>query len=267
MKVLFIHSQCENGGISRIVFSLCDMLMQKDMKAKYAFSRGFVPEGRENICYMFGNRKEIAWHMLMTRVFDAHGLYSKKATRELIEYIIKFKPDIIHMNNVHGYYLNIKVFFEFIRKYNIPIVWTFHDCWAITGHCSHFEYYGCEQWKSGCERCKHKKVYPKSWLMNCAKRNYLKKKNLFNGVKRMHLVVPSKWLKDIVEDSMLSKYPCTVINNGINLDVFCEKDIIPEKAKAYVGKDIILAVASVWTERKGYRWQCILHRWGSPPLR
>ena len=253
MKVMFIHSQCENGGISRIVFSICDLLKEQGSEGMFAFSRGFVPEGKQQVCHMFGNKYEIYLHMLASRLFDSHGLWSKQATKELITYIEKYEPDIIHLNNVHGYYLDIIEFFAYLKSKNIPIVWTMHDCWAVTGHCSHFEYYNCEKWKYGCKNCEHRDVYPKSWFISKAERNYREKKRSFEGLNRVQIVVPSEWLYGIIKESYLKNYPCTVINNGINLNVFNVKNSIPELATELNDKRIILAVASVWTSGKGYK--------------
>ena len=253
MKVLFIHSQCENGGISRIVFSICDLLKTQGSDGRFVFSRGFIPEDKQDICCMFGNKYEVAWHMLMSRLFDSHCLHSKGATKELISYIEQYNPDIIHLNNIHGYYLNIEIFFTYLKRKRIPVVWTMHDCWAVTGHCSHFEYYDCNRWMDGCSKCKHKDVYPTSWLFCKAERNYQRKQELFTGLDKLHIVVPSNWLFKIIGKSFLKEFPCKVINNGINLKAFRERGIIPKFDVNLNGKEIILAVASVWTKRKGYK--------------
>ena len=253
MKVLYLHSQCENGGISRIVFSLCDLLAADGSEGRFFFSRGFVPSEREKNCCMFGNMFEVRMHVLLSRVFDSHAFHSNKATRELIKLISDYSPDIIHLNNVHGYYLNIELLFNFLKMSGIPIVWTFHDCWNLTGHCSHFEYYGCDDWKNNdCRSCKHKDVYPKSWIKCNSYKNFLRKKQLFTGIEDLHIVVPSKWLAGIVSMSFFKNYPCRVINNGINLQSFDIQTNIPQLAHPYRQKKIILAVASVWTDRKGY---------------
>ena len=252
MKVMFIHSQCENGGISRIVFSLCDLLEKEGNSGIFAFSRGFVPEGKEKICKMFGSKASVIYHVLMTRFFDLHGHGSKYATKELISIIQHEKPDIIHLNNVHGYYLNIGLFFEFLRETDIPIVWTLHDCWPLTGHCSHFAVVGCDKWKKGCEHCPQKEAYPSSYLIDRSRRNYLEKKELFTSIKNLTIVVPSKWLYSIVRESFFKDKRVVIINNGIDINTFDITDSSIKKEYGLIDKRIILAVASVWTQKKGF---------------
>lgn len=252
MKVLFLHSQCENGGISRIVFSICDLLKQNDSEGKFAFSRGFIPAEHKDECFMFGKKSEIARHVMLTRLFDKHAYGSKQATKELFEWIDSYQPDIIHINNVHGYYLNMRMFFNYLIRTNIPVVWTLHDCWAITGHCSHFEYAKCDKWKVKCEKCQHISTYPKSILFDNSCKNYEEKKKIYEGMKNITIVTPSVWLKDLVNQSILSDKKCIVINNGIDLESFHYITSDLKEEKGFNNKKIFLAVASVWTAKKGY---------------
>lgn len=252
MKVLFLHSQCENGGISRIVFSICDLLKQNNSEGKFLFSRGFIPEEHKNECVMFGSKSEIASHVLLTRVFDRHAHGSKKATKELIKWIDEYQPDIVHVNNVHGYYLNMKMFFEYMISKKIPIVWTLHDCWAITGHCSHFEFAKCDKWKVQCGNCQHIDTYPKSIFFDNSFKNFTEKKNIYKKLKNITIVTPSLWLKNLVKQSILGDKKCIVINNGIDLNTFDYTESNLRIEKGFENKRIYLAVASVWTAKKGY---------------
>lgn len=252
MKVLFLHSQCENGGISRIIFSICDLLKKDGSEGKFAFSRGFIPDNHKDICYMFGNKSEIATHVLLTRLFDRHATGSSKATKELIKFINSYQPDIIHINNIHGYYLNFKLLFDYLKLINIPIVWTLHDCWAFTGHCSHFEYAKCDKWKTNCNQCAYISEYPKSIIFDNSNKNYQEKKNMYEQMNNIVIVTPSLWLKKHVEQSILSDKECIVINNGIDLNIFRYTESSLKKNSKFNNKTIYLAVASVWTQKKGF---------------
>jgi len=160
-------------------------------------------------------------------------------------------PAIIHIHNLHNSYINLPLLFRFIRKKNIDIVWTFHDCWPITGHCPHFLMTKCDKWKTGCHECPSYKEYPSSIVDNSECMWKLKKK-WFLGVENMTIVAPSQWLANLVKQSFLKDYPIKVINNGIDLSVF--QPTCSNFRKEYSIPDekyIVLGVAFEWGVRKG----------------
>ena len=110
-------------------------------------------------------------HFAESLFFDNHGLASRAATRRVVEQIKKIKPDVIHLHCIHGYYLNYKILFEYLQMVDTPIVWTFHDCWAFTGHCAYFDSINCEKWVSGCFDCDLKRTYPSSVILDRSRRN------------------------------------------------------------------------------------------------
>jgi glycosyltransferase involved in cell wall biosynthesis len=187
-----------------------------------------------------GNRFGIFLHFLLTRLFDEHGFGSKTSTLRFIKKIQEIKPDIIHLHNIHGYYINIKILFNFLAKSRIPVIWTLHDCWAITGHCSHFDAIGCDRWRTECNNCPQKRNYPRSLFTDHSTSNHRQKKELFTSVKNMTIIPVSSWLGDIIKQSFLNKYPVQVIQNGIDTDLFSPQSGF-----------IILGVANVWDDRKG----------------
>jgi glycosyltransferase involved in cell wall biosynthesis len=169
----------------------------------------------------------------------------------LIRRIKELNPDVIHLHNIHGYYLNIEVLFSFLRDYNKPVVWTLHDCWAFTGHCAYFDYANCEQWRTHCTKCPEKKSYPKSFALDNSSRNFDRKKRLFSGIRDLSIVTPSEWLSDLVGESFLSNYPRRVINNGIDLEVFKPTKGDFRNKRNLDSLFIILGVAAGWNRRKG----------------
>lgn len=182
-------------------------------------------------------------HFAESLLLDNHGLASRAATRRVVEKIKEIKPDVVQLHCVHGYYLNYKILFEYLNTTDIPVVWTFHDCWAFTGHCAHFVTAGCEKWKTGCFDCPLKGDYPKSFV-DCSKRNYELKKRLFGCNKNMLIVPVSEWMADFVRQSFLKDKAITVIKNGVDLAVF--KAGMPK-----AGKKRILGVSGVWNKDKG----------------
>ena len=192
-------------------------------------------------------------HEVQSLLFDNHGLASRKETKKLCSFIDEISPDVIHLHNIHGYYLNYQVLFEYLKGTSIPIVWTLHDCWSITGHCSHFDFIGCNKWKTQCNHCPGLKIYPRSLFVDHSKRNYELKKSLFSSVSdRLTLVPVSNWIADFARQSFLSKANIKTIHNGIDIDVFSPQETSDLREKFNLGeKKVILGVASPWTPTKG----------------
>ena len=250
MRVLQINSVCGVGSTGRIATDLYKVLEEQGHECLIAYGRGTAPEGINS--YKIGTNLDNYLHVARTRLFDQHGYGSKKPTRELVKKIKEYNPDVIHLHNLHGYYLNLEVLFNYLAESNKPVVWTLHDCWAFTGHCAYFDYVGCDKWKSECRNCPQKKTYPNSYGLDNSYQNFNQKKDLFTRLNNLIIITPSQWLADLVKKSFLNKYPVQVINNGIDLNVF--KPTPSEFRKKYhlEKKKIILGVANVWDDRKGF---------------
>ncbi len=251
MKTLLqINSVVNYGSTGRIAEEIGQLAIKNGWESYIAYGRNKRPSKSKTI--KIGSDLDINMHVLQTRLFDRHGLGSYRATQKLIENITKIKPDIIHLHNIHGYYVNIKVLFEYLSLADIPIVWTFHDCWPMTGHCTYFDYINCEKWKTLCSNCPQKKHYPASLIIDRSEKNYLLKQKIFTSIKRLTIVPVSNWLGNIVNQSFLKNYPTQIINNGIDHNVFryYESHILRTK---YNIKDkfIIIGVANIWDTRKG----------------
>jgi putative colanic acid biosynthesis glycosyltransferase len=252
-KLFQINSVVNSGSTGRIAEEIGQLAIKNGWRSYIAYGRDDRPS--ESQLIKIGNDWGIKWHGLQTRLFDKHGLASKKATNELVEKINEIKPNIIHLHNLHGYYLNIEILFHYLASAGIPVVWTLHDCWTMTGHCAHFSFIGCEKWKTQCEHCPQKKGYPASYLMDRSFKNYQLKKDLFTSVPQMTLVPVSNWLANIIKDSFLKIYPIKIIYNGVDTKVFspCSITEIRQKYKIPENTFIMLGVASVWSERKGLK--------------
>ena len=252
MKILQINSVCGVGSTGRIATDLYKVLEEQGHECKIAYGRGTAPEGIDTI--KIGSNLDNYTHVFKTRVFDKHGFGSVNATKKFIEEVKEYDPDIIHLHNIHGYYINIEILFNYLKEANKPIIWTLHDCWAFTGHCAYFDYVGCDKWKDGCYKCQQKQRYPTSSVMDNSKLNYEKKKELFTSVNNMTIVTPSKWLANLVKESFLAKYKVEVINNGVDLEIFKPTESDFREKHNLQDKFIVLGVASVWEERKGLKY-------------
>lgn len=256
MRVLHINI-CGNLSTGNIASDIIREVEKKGGEGVLAYARNAVAEDIPSI--LIGSQTDVYAHAVLSRITDRTGFYSKRATEALTDKIREWNPDIIHLHNLHGYYLHVGVLFDFLKGYNRPVVWTLHDCWAFTGHCPYFSAVECERWKTGCYDCPEKKNYPASLVLDQSKKNYRDKQHYFLEVPDMTLVTPSKWLKKIVGESFLKEYPCEVIYNGIDPEKF-----YPRAGQSFrqnyhlTDKKILLGVASTWSKRKGYEDFCKL---------
>ena len=248
MKVLQINI-FGNLSTGKIAVDIYRTLKANGHDGMVAFARNKISEDVPHI--IIGSSVDVKLHGLMTRITDKTGLYSKKATKKFIDEIEKYKPDIVHLHNIHGYYINYEILFRYLKRKKIPVVWTLHDCWTFTGHCAYFDRIGCERWKTGCHHCPQKKSYPASYLIDNSSWNYNKKKEIFSDMPNLTIVSVAKWLDNLVGESYLKNYPRYVFHNGIDLTVF--KPTASYFREQFHLKDriIILGVASTWDTRKG----------------
>lgn len=257
-RVLLMNTVVGTGSVGRIVSGLYKTLEAHGYECLVAYGRGEAPEDIRS--YRIGSDTGVYLHGGLSRITDRHGFYSSKATRELITVIEEFNPDIVHLHNIHGYYVNVKLLFTYLKQSGRRVIWTLHDCWSFTGHCTHFEYIGCQKWQTGCFHCEQLQEYPKSMVMDHSRKNYEQKKELFTGFNNLTIVTPSEWLAARVKQSFLQEYHTVVIPTGIDLKQFSRveeerKDdnlVFQLRTKLRLkGKYVLLGVANPWRERKG----------------
>ena len=204
MKILLQINETVNiGSTGRIAAQIGDTAIRQGWNSIIAYGREFRDCSSSLIT--IGSKKDILWHVFQTRAFDRHGLASVNATHSFINEVEQLKPDIIHLHNIHGYYLNYEVLFEYLGQIETPIVWTLHDCWPLTGHCSFFEGVGCERWKTGCGHCPYLKDYPRSLFVDRSGKNFQQKKVAFTLPKNLTIVPVSEWLGELVKQSFFGK--------------------------------------------------------------
>ena len=245
-----INVVCGIRSTGRICTDLAVELEKQGHEVKIAYGRNHVPDQFQKYALRIGSDLDVVMHAAKTFLQDGAGFGSRKATEQFIDWVKEWDPDVIHLHNIHGYYLNVEVLFDYLRTCGKKIIWTLHDCWTFTGHCAYFDYAGCGKWKTGCEDCGQKGEYPISFT-DGSRRNWLKKRELFTSIPHVRLVTPSKWLADLVKASYMGEYPVSVIHNGIDVSVF---QPTPSNVKEKYGigdQKVILGVAAPWSPRKG----------------
>ena len=250
MKIVQINT-FSNGSTGNIMMNIHKELLKKGVDSYVVWGRGRKTQNQNEI-YM-NDKLGVYFHALYARLTGKVGFASKSATKKLIKKLDEIKPDIIHLHNLHGYYINIEILFNYIKENNVKVIWTLHDCWAFTGQCPHFTIRNCNKWKSQCYNCPMIHEYPKT-IKDNSYWNYNKKKELFSNL-NLTIVTPSEWLSKLVKESFLKKYEVKVINNGIDLNIFKKldkKDLKFRKKYKLKDKKIILGVASPFTYKKGF---------------
>lgn len=251
MPKTIIEINCSTvGSTGRIMF----MIAKEARKAGFKVYTCSAVHGNErkieeqNHIYI-GNKLDKKLHLLMAKKTGYNGCFSHLTTGLFLKKIDDIKPDLIHFHNLHNCYINLPMLFNYIKKRNIPIVWTLHDCWPYTGHCPYYDYVNCSKWESECQKCPQIKGYPYSDVDH-TKEMFQKKKEWFTGAD-ITIVTPSEWLGSEVKKSFLAEYPVKVINNGIDLNIFAPTASEFKKVHNIENNFMILGVASAWAPRKG----------------
>lgn len=245
MKIVQINSVCGVGSTGKICVAVSRLLAQKNVEnyVLYASGKSEYPLG---IRYM--TSKEVKWQALRSRILGNYGFNSVRATKRLLKELDRIQPDIVHLHNLHGHNVHLGMLCTYLKEKKIKVFWTFHDCWAFTGYCPHYDMAGCDQWKTQCARCIQKKHY--SWFWDRSAYLYRKKREALTGLD-MTVITPSQWLADQVRQSFLREYPTKVIHNGIDPSVFYPHESDFRQKNGLEHKHVVLGVAFGWGPRKG----------------
>lgn len=239
MRILIINTCCgESTG--NICTDLAIALDNLGHTVKIAYGREPMPERSRKYAVRIGSNADLYLHVLKSRLLDSCGFESKKKTAEFLQWVREYDPDIIHLHNLHGYYIDIAGLFRYLRTCGKRIFWTLHDSWNFTGHSPYCDTVPCTKWIDGCSHCPHRKNYPYS-LLDRSRQNWERKKALFTGIPNLEIVTPSQWLADLVKQSMLGDYPLHVIPNGIDTSLFHP---LPDDFRRHfgIGKKRLIAV-------------------------
>lgn len=245
MKIVQINAVCSKGSTGKICLSVSKLLDEKNIENYIIYSGNDEKIPNAVTC---AGKPYIKVQALKSRVFGNYGFNSHIETGKIISQLNRIKPDIVHLHNLHGHNCNLKMLFDYFKAHKIRLFWTFHDCWAFTGYCPHYDMIGCDKWQTECRDCPQSREY--SFFFDNSNKLFKNKKELFSGLD-LTIITPSQWLADEVKKSFLKEYPVKVIHNGIDLETFkfTESDF---KQKYNIGdKHVVLGVAFGWGERKG----------------
>ena len=243
MKIIQINTVAEYSSTGRTTIELANILDEKGFTSYIAYGQKKTNYKRS---FKIGTRLENHIHNAFSRLLGNQGYYTRKGTKKFISYLEEIKPDVIHLRNLHGNYLNLKLFFEYLQKLTIPIVWTIHDCWAYTGKCSHYTEVKCYKWQTSCQSCIQLDKYPKSLFFDQSKKNYLDKKRWILSLNNLTVVSVSKWLSNELKKSYFSNRKILNIYNWIDHNIFFPRNQSKSNYKIDNNDFIILCVSAKW---------------------
>lgn len=250
MKILQINTVYAEGSTGKIAKEIHDICKKHNIEciSAYRYTQKFNTKFEDSV--EISSPMDSRIHGLLSRITMFKGAFSVFKTIKFIKTVEKYSPDIIHLHNLHGSYINIPILFRYIRKNQIPVVWTLHDCWSFTAICSHFSMEKCEKWITGCNKCPQRKTLSLSLTDNTSI-VWKFKKYYFTSFKNITFVTPSNWMKNLINQSFFKDYPVVTINNGIDLNLF--KPTSSDFITKYNLKDkyIVLGVAFEWNYKKG----------------
>lgn len=253
MKILLIDVNCKNSSTGKIIYDLYrEINRKKGYEAAICYGRGPLIKG--NNIYKFSSDFETNIHAILTRITGLTGYFSPFATRRLIKFIKEYNPDIIHIHELHAYFVNIIPLIKFIKKKNIKTIWTFHCEFMYTGKCGYA--YDCKKWKDECKNCPQIYEYPRSMYFDFTKKMFNDKKNVMKDFQKLIITTPSEWLTARVKESFLKDKEVVTIHNGIDTNIFTSinLDSIKNKYKKENEKIVLSVAPDILSERKGGRW-------------
>ena len=245
-----INSVCGIRSTGRICTDLAVALEAQGHEVKIAYGREHVPEQYKRFSVRIGNDLSVKTHGALARLYDADGRGSILATKKFMSWVKEYNPDVVHLHNIHGYYINTKILFDYLIRSNKRVIWTLHDMWSFTGHSGTCDAKQCEKWKTGCNTCPAYRGYPESFV-DRSKENYQRKKKLFSAVDDLTIVTPSRWLAGLVSESYLKDRTIKVIPNGIDLKQFYPMRNDFKKTHAIENKTILMGCSTWWGPGKG----------------
>jgi putative colanic acid biosynthesis glycosyltransferase len=245
MKIMYINVTYKQGSHGNMVSMLHHEMMTQGHDSFVLYGRG--KKTNDKNVYKIASNIEIKLHAFLTRLTGFHGFFSTFATLKAKRLICKIKPNIIHLHELHAYYINMDAIIKFIKKKKIITYFTFHSEMMYTGKCGFS--FDCNKFEDTCHHCPLVKEYPKSILLDQVKPMHAWRKKAFDGFNTLHVISPSKWLVSKYKRSFLKDIPITHMNNGID-----ETNFVKTHARAHKNK-YVLAVANKidHDSRKGFQ--------------
>lgn len=218
MKVLQVNCVYKKGSTGKITYDLHKGLLDGGIESVVCYGRGeLVNEpGVYKTCPEWYSKLNNALSRI-TGIMYGGCFFS---TNKLISIIKKEKPDVVHLQCINGYFVNIYRLVTWLKKNHIKTVLTLHAEFMYTANCGHA--LDCDRWKSGCSACPRRKAATNSIFFDGTAESWKRMKKAFDGFNDDLIVVSvSPWLMDRAKQAAIlaDKSHC-VIFNGLNTGIF-----------------------------------------------
>ena len=243
MKIVQINAVYGFGSTGVIVKDIQSACRKEgiDCVAAYSQSKGEVKSG-----YHLGNAFSNRLHAILSRISGKQGYFSCFSTWRFLRFLDNYRPDILHLHNLHGCYINVPMLLKYAAKKNIAVVVSLHDCWFYTGGCSHYTSVGCNKWLQKCGNCPRRYEEFPALLYDSSAVQLRDRRKLFGEIKNLTAVGVSRWIVDEARKTVFREAQCVAIHNGIDVNFFHPVKNDFRKRYHLEGKYVILAPANKW---------------------
>jgi len=249
MRIAHINGVYEHASTGKMILDIIKECNKKGYESKVFYSEG-RSERPEAFRYIADWERNI--HALLSRVSGLQGYWSFMPTYRLLKKLEEFSPDVIHIHVIHGNSINLPIFFSWIKRKQLKVVITLHDCWWFTGRCVHPTVYQCEKYCHNCKECPANRDVCPSWFFDFASKMLNDKKKWLEQIEDLQVIAVSGWLKKQAEKSFLPKSCINQIYNWVDTTKFYPRDTENiRKLLKLENKKIVLGVASIWYDDKG----------------
>lgn len=258
MRICIVNSVYQMGSTGNMAKTLADFFSKRghDVRVLYGRKDNSSDERAVKIDTLF----EVGFHMAASLLTGLQGHYSTKATKKLIRVLSDFSPDIVILLNVHGYYLNENILFEYLGSKDIPVLNIMPDEYPFLGKCCFS--FDCRKYETECFACPQTKTYPPSLFFDRSTEIFLEKKTRYDGCGRLSFAGPQYSLDKARQSALLSNRKLYRLDWGIDVENQY-KPLPKERARQSLGlpldRRIFLAIGSFSDKRKGiqeYYYPC-----------
>lgn len=217
MKVLQVNCVYNYGSTGKITHDIHKYLLSQDIASVVCYGRGekTTEPGVYKICSEFYGKVNNLLSRIRGTMYGGCGL----STYRLVRMIERERPDVVHLQCINGYFVNVYRLLSWLKDNGIRTVLTLHAEFMYTANCGHA--LDCEKWRSGCGKCPHMRRETGSWFRDGTALSYRLMKSAFAGFENLTVVSVSPWLRQRAEESpILGGKEHRMILNGIDTDVF-----------------------------------------------
>lgn len=251
LKIVQINAVYNIGSTGRTTAEMHEALQKAGHESFVAYSQTNV-NNAENT-YHIGSPLDIKIHGFLSRLWGKQGYFSVNSTKKLLKFLDEINPDVVHLRNLHGNYINLPMLLKYLAKNDIATVITLHDFWFITGKCVHYINAKCDKWQSECGNCPNLNSGNPTWFFDKTKTMHKDKIKLFGNIPRLAITGVSQWVTDEAKKSPIAQNAITKgIYNWIDFNKFYPRDVDELKQEQGLQDDfVVLGVASGWGANKG----------------